>query len=74
MSPADYCLVFIVSGLFQKWQPVVYIGFRDDTSKKLWDLIIENVEKCGLIHVAAVCDMGPKNQRRIWVSIENHII
>lgn len=62
LSPADYCLVYMVSGLFQKWQQVVYFGFRDDTSKKLWDLIIENVEKCGLIPVGAVCDMGPKNQ------------
>lgn len=57
LSPADFCLVFMVSGLFQKWQQVVYFGFRDDTSKMLWDLIIENVEKCGLIPIAAVCDM-----------------
>lgn len=61
LRPVDQALVMMVKGLCTNWQQVVYYNYDKRPTKKLLNNVLANIEKCGLVPVAMVCDMGPKN-------------
>jgi hypothetical protein len=63
---ANHALVFMVSGLHQKWkQPVAYYFSRRSTKAEMLTQILKEVldacQNAGLQVVATVCDMGANN-------------
>lgn len=66
--PCDNALVFMVKGLFQNYQQVVYYNYDEVPTKSRMESIISKLEAIGVIVVASVCDLGTKNVG-LWNSL-----
>lgn len=61
VRPADQVLVFMVKGLCNNYQQVIYYNYDEKPTRTVIDMIVEKLEGCGLRPVALVCDQGTKN-------------
>lgn len=60
--PKTYAQVMMVRGLCANWKLVIYYDFDADMTRTILMDVINLLEHSGLIVVATVCDLGPKNR------------